>query len=72
MDSTAISSVLSTEVTIPLEYDTDNLRTELTQFGAPPGPISSTTKKLYMKRLMRFKRQAKKGQLIEGTKRTGM
>lgn len=27
----------STEYTIPIEYDTDNLRAELTQFGEAPG-----------------------------------
>lgn len=49
------SSSLS-NITIPYDYDTDVLRAELTQFGAPPGPIEKTTKRLYMKRLMRFQR----------------
>lgn len=49
------TTTASTEFTIPLDYDTDVLRTELTQFGAPPGPIAATTKRLYLKRLVRFK-----------------
>lgn len=49
-------TIVSTEFTVPLDYDTDALRAELTQFGAAPGPINVTTKRLYMKRLLRFKR----------------
>lgn len=32
------------------------LRAELTAFGHPPGPITQTTKKLYIKRLIKYKR----------------
>lgn len=39
-----------------MDYDTDVLREELTLFGAAPGPIGKTTKKLYVKRLMNFQR----------------
>lgn len=55
------ASTISTEITIPLEYDTDHLRDELTQFGTRPGPISGTTKQLYLKRLMRLKRNVECG-----------
>lgn len=51
-----VDSYASTGFTVPLDYDTDVLRAELTQFGAAPGPISTTTKRLYTKRLMQFKR----------------
>lgn len=46
-----------TEYTIPLDYDTDELRKELTQFGEVPGPITKSTKRLYMKRLIKYKRK---------------
>lgn len=51
-------SVPSTEVTIPLEYDTDDLRRELTMYGEPPGPITKSTKRLYLKKLIKYKRQS--------------
>lgn len=52
------SSNPSTEITIPLEYDTDDLRRELTMFGdSPKGPITKTTKRLYLKKLVKYKRQ---------------
>ncbi|XP_053684430.1 uncharacterized protein LOC128734323 [Sabethes cyaneus] len=47
----------STIVTLPsLDYDTDALRAELTNFGEPPGPITRHTKKLYLKKLIKYKR----------------
>ncbi|XP_055594473.1 uncharacterized protein LOC129745426 [Uranotaenia lowii] len=47
----------STAITLPpLDYDTDALRAELTNFGEPPGPITVHTKKLYLKKLVKFKR----------------
>lgn len=54
--NTSISSAPSTQVTIPLDYDTDDLRRELTNFGQPPGPITKNTKKLYLKKLIKYKR----------------
>lgn len=56
MDETISSSVPSTHVDVPLEYDTDDMKRELTQFGDAPGPITKTTKKLYLKKLMKYKR----------------
>lgn len=38
------------------DYDTDTLRTELTSLGFVPGPITFTTKKLYLKKLYRLKK----------------
>ncbi|XP_058829448.1 ankyrin repeat and LEM domain-containing protein 1-like isoform X2 [Topomyia yanbarensis] len=47
----------STAITLPpLDYDTDALRAELTNFGEPPGPITKHTKKLYLKKLVKYKR----------------
>lgn len=53
----ASESCPETEYTIPLDYDTDALRVELTQFGEVPGPITKSTKRLYMKRLIKYKRK---------------
>lgn len=47
----------STNLTMPLDYETDTLRAELTAFGEPPGPITKSTKKLYIKRLVKYKRK---------------
>lgn len=50
-------SSVSTVVTMPpLDYDTDALRTELKSFGHIPGPITKNTKKLYLKKLVKFKK----------------
>ncbi|XP_050095660.1 uncharacterized protein LOC126577772 [Anopheles aquasalis] len=47
----------STVVTLPpLDYDTDALRAELTQYGEPPGPITKHTKKLYLRKLIKCRR----------------
>ncbi|XP_070506582.1 ankyrin repeat and LEM domain-containing protein 1-like [Chironomus tepperi] len=58
LNDCAISdSSLSTIVTIPpLDYDTDTLRMELKSFGDNPGPITKSTKKLYLKKLVKFKK----------------
>ncbi|XP_067634516.1 uncharacterized protein [Eurosta solidaginis] len=53
-----LDSTVSTNVTIPLDYETDELRTELTNYGHPPGPITKSTKRLYMKRLIKYRRDA--------------
>ncbi|KAM7349400.1 uncharacterized protein ACRADG_008381 isoform 2-T2 [Cochliomyia hominivorax] len=55
LDTTMTSQ--STNITLPLDYETDTLRAELTAFGEPPGPITKTTKKLYIKRLIKYKRK---------------
>ncbi|XP_058119602.1 uncharacterized protein LOC131289638 [Anopheles ziemanni] len=47
----------STAVTLPpMDYDTDVLRAELTNYGEPPGPITKHTKKLYLRKLIKFRR----------------
>lgn len=56
-DCAISDSSLSTIVTIPpLDYDTDTLRRELKNFGDNPGPITKSTKKLYLKKLVKFKK----------------
>uniref|UniRef100_A0A182JXF9 LEM domain-containing protein n=1 Tax=Anopheles christyi TaxID=43041 RepID=A0A182JXF9_9DIPT len=48
---------LSTVLTLPpLDYDTDALRAELTTLGEPPGPITNSTKKLYLRKLVKLRR----------------
>lgn len=50
-------SSLATRLTIPpLDYDTDVLRKELTNFGEAPGPITKSTKKLYLRQLVKYKK----------------
>lgn len=56
LNGSMVSTVPSTEVTIPLDYDTDDLRKELTMLGQPPGPITKNTKRLYLKKLIKYKR----------------
>lgn len=53
----ASESCPDTDFSVPLDYDTDDLRQELTQFGDVPGPITKSTKRLYMKRLIKYKRK---------------
>uniref|UniRef100_A0A182YJZ6 Uncharacterized protein n=1 Tax=Anopheles stephensi TaxID=30069 RepID=A0A182YJZ6_ANOST len=56
-DKNASLTSLSTVLTLPpLDYDTDALRAELTTFGEPPGPITKSTKKLYLRKLVKFRR----------------
>ncbi|CAH1965412.1 unnamed protein product [Acanthoscelides obtectus] len=40
------------------DYDSDKLRAELTSHGFAPGPITVTTKKVYLKKLYQLKRHA--------------
>lgn len=47
----------STNLTLPLDYETDALRKELTRLGEPPGPITKTTKRLYIKKLIKYQRK---------------
>ncbi|XP_017153657.1 uncharacterized protein LOC108163087 [Drosophila miranda] len=51
-----LDSTVSTNLTLPLDYETDALRRELTQLGAPVGPITKTTKRLYIKQLIKYRR----------------
>ncbi|KAH8421175.1 hypothetical protein KR009_010298 [Drosophila setifemur] len=51
-----LNSSVSTNHTLPLDYETDALRREMTQLGAPVGPITKTTKRLYIKQLIKYKR----------------
>lgn len=55
-NKTDSQTTASSKFTVPLDYNTADLRRELTQFGDSPGPITKSTKYLYMKRLMKFKR----------------
>lgn len=50
------SSIISTVVSVPLDYDTDTLREELKSFGYNPGPITKSTKRLYLRKLFRYKK----------------
>lgn len=47
---------------VPTDYDTDDLRKELKAFGDVPGPINKGTKRLYLKRLVRYKRRPQQNQ----------
>ncbi|KAG5683895.1 hypothetical protein PVAND_013155 [Polypedilum vanderplanki] len=50
------SSISTIHTLPPLDYDTDTLRQELKSFGQNPGPITKHTKKLYLKKLVKFKK----------------
>lgn len=55
---TSSESGTCTDLIVPSEYDTDDLRKELrNDFGDTPGPINKNTKRLYLKRLIRYKRR---------------
>lgn len=54
LDTTSESG---TYTALPTDYDTDDLRRELKFFGDVPGPITKATKRLYLKRLVRYKRK---------------
>lgn len=56
LDTTSESG---TYTALPTDYDTDDLRRELKFFGDVPGPITQATKRLYLKRLVRYKRKPK-------------
>lgn len=54
-----ISSSMSSKVSsIPasIDYDSDTLRKELTSAGYNPGPITFTTKRVYLRKLMQLKK----------------
>ncbi|XP_031632252.1 ankyrin repeat and LEM domain-containing protein 1 [Contarinia nasturtii] len=50
------SSESGTVTDLPTDYDTDDLRKELKAFGDVPGPITKNTKRLYLRRLVRYHR----------------
>lgn len=52
------SSVASSASSVPstLSYASDCLRYELAKFGCNPGPVTSTTKRLYLKKLWKLKK----------------
>lgn len=62
-DDDDVVSLVTTETSfsVPLDYDTDALRKELTHIGVAPGPITKSTKRLYLKRLLRHKRRFPQG-----------
>jgi hypothetical protein len=47
------------DISVPssLDYDTDVLRRKLKENGYTPGPIIPTTKRLYLRKLLRFQRK---------------
>lgn len=49
-------SSISTKITVPLDYDTDILQKELTTFGIKAGPITKSTKRVYLRQLVKFKK----------------
>ncbi|KAL9883179.1 uncharacterized protein ACN427_010642 isoform 1-T2 [Glossina fuscipes fuscipes] len=63
LDSTCNTQL--TNFALPLDYETDALRAELTSFGAPPGPITKSTKRLYIKKLIKYKRNTTAAQALK-------
>lgn len=39
------------------DYDTDTLKTKLDQHGFTPGPITKTTKRVYLRKLYKLQKQ---------------
>lgn len=69
--NTSSESGTCTELVMPSDYDTDDLRKELRSFGDVPGPITKHTKRLYLKRLVRYKRRPERlaqNQLVKCSK----
>lgn len=56
LDTTS-ETATCTDCVLPTDYDTDDLRKELKYYGDNPGPINKSTKRLYLKRLVRYKRK---------------
>lgn len=56
LKGSSISSKLSS-LPETIDYDTDTLRKELTVHGYNPGPITVTTKRVYLKKLRQLKKQ---------------
>lgn len=59
LNTTTETGTCTTENAIPSDYDTDDLRQELKIFGDKPGPITKNTKRLYLRRLFRYKKRPK-------------
>ncbi|XP_060522645.1 ankyrin repeat and LEM domain-containing protein 1-like [Cylas formicarius] len=70
--ATSLKSTTLSSVSEELDYDTDTLRKELTLLGYNPGPITLTTKKVYLKKLHQLRRYPviKEGAVIDQNKRT--
>lgn len=68
--NTSSESGTCTDYRLPSDYDTDDLRKELKALGDVPGPITKSTKRLYLKRLVRYKRHPQKSMqnLKQGSK----
>lgn len=56
--ASTISCAASKASSLPsvIDYDTDTLRKELTIRGEPPGPITKTTKRVYLRQLKKLKK----------------
>lgn len=52
------------------DYDTDALREELTRFGDAPGPITKSTKKLYVRKLEKYYKNPEQMKLLQQSKET--
>ncbi|KAL3285873.1 hypothetical protein HHI36_000393 [Cryptolaemus montrouzieri] len=66
-----VSSTLSSKLSsLPAstDYDTDTLRKELTTHGYNPGPITFTTKRIYLRKLKQIKKQPL-NQIVSDTNR---
>lgn len=50
------ANTVASSLPTTIDYDTETLRTELTFRGEAPGPITSTTKRTYLKRLLRLQK----------------
>lgn len=63
-------STMSNVVHLPLDYDTDVLRTDFRQMtGEYPGPITKNTKRLYLKQLAKLKLQPEARQVESNLKK---
>jgi hypothetical protein len=51
------STVSDVSVPSSLDYDTDVLRGKLKEYGCIPGPIVATTKRLYLRKLIRIQKK---------------
>lgn len=55
----SVGDFTESDVSVPssLDYDTDVLRGKLQENGYIPGPIIATTKRLYIRKLLRIQRK---------------
>lgn len=63
------TSPISDSFRLDTDYDTDVLREQLTQFGDAPGPITKNTKKLYLKRLVKYQRNPQQVKALHDRKK---